>query len=362
MDTIPGCTGGDACPLVTDLAANTAIFETNAVGRSPNVYHLLPKYLRDVFTKPVCEAIVGIATAPANANSVDFGDEAYNTCKAVVEAAFYGHATVDEASLELNSRMEDCEDEMSLQKIKAAIELLKSKSDCIWQGTQGVFTFIWAKLGDVHSSTGLIKLQAGSASKSSSVLSATIKRPKSAEEFFEMLHDFCFVVQALGLVTMTLLMSFLSDVVYRPIRSLKEKWQIAHELLLVYFKVIEEDSRRRLNFGNVFRDGGSHDTYLQEARLNAETFFRSLGGTPRGEGSDVTWNGKFDSNSKKACVFYNQGKEHSAKYLNSDGSCPFNHKCNQWVSGKGPYGMCWADHPKTKCTCDASIKLKSPQK
>jgi len=58
-----GCAGGDACPLVKDLVGNTAIFTENTLGKCPSVNQLLPSFLLNVFTKPVCEAIVGIATA-----------------------------------------------------------------------------------------------------------------------------------------------------------------------------------------------------------------------------------------------------------------------------------------------------------
>ena len=38
-----GCTGGDACPLVTDIAHNANVFETEALGVCPNVQRLLPQ-------------------------------------------------------------------------------------------------------------------------------------------------------------------------------------------------------------------------------------------------------------------------------------------------------------------------------
>ena len=63
-DSIAGCAGGNACPLVTDLAANIALFEGGRLGSVPSVRNLLPPELSSFFTRSVCEALVAIATAP----------------------------------------------------------------------------------------------------------------------------------------------------------------------------------------------------------------------------------------------------------------------------------------------------------
>ena len=57
-DSIPGCAGGDACPLVTEVAANGQIFENNNWGVTPTIVHLLPPELLSHFPKSVCDAIV----------------------------------------------------------------------------------------------------------------------------------------------------------------------------------------------------------------------------------------------------------------------------------------------------------------
>ena len=64
-DSIPGCGGGDACPLVTDLAANAAIFAESKLGQAPRLTHLMMPELAAHFPRPVAEAVVGIACAPA---------------------------------------------------------------------------------------------------------------------------------------------------------------------------------------------------------------------------------------------------------------------------------------------------------
>ena len=71
-DSIAGCAGGDACPLVIDLAANIALFEGGRLGSVPSVRNLLPPELSSFFTRSVCEALVAIATAPIGKVVIDY--------------------------------------------------------------------------------------------------------------------------------------------------------------------------------------------------------------------------------------------------------------------------------------------------
>ena len=127
---------------------------------------------------------------------------------------------------------------------------------------------------------------------------------------------------------------FVTNVVFYTINRLKESWQVAHELLLIYFRTIEFDPTRKLNLGNV-HVRGSGDTYLAEARLNAQCFFCDEEPEP----STVTWNGKFESRATKPCSAFNRGEDHKDIALDRSGCCKFNHVCMQWVSDKGPGGM-----------------------
>ena len=52
-DTIVGCTGGDNCPLVKDLAANVAGFQAGTLTSVPNLLHLMPARLRASFPRAV---------------------------------------------------------------------------------------------------------------------------------------------------------------------------------------------------------------------------------------------------------------------------------------------------------------------
>ena len=199
-------------------------------------------------------------------------------------------------------------------------------------------------------------------SSSSSDLSAKVRRPKSEAEFHYMLFLFIRVVAALGF-SLYLIHDFLSKVVFNTFHSLHEDFKVVHELLLIYFRAIETDTSNVLHLGNVF-DRGNGDTYLAEARQNAATFFRSRGGNPQpGDGNDkqqIKWNGKASETAKKPCVAFNLGKPHQQNVLMPDGCCKFSHTCMQWVSDKGPRGMCGGNHAKIDCDYDAAKKRDTP--
>jgi hypothetical protein len=357
-DTITGCTGGEACPLVADLATNVAIFTESKLGQTPRVSHLLTPELCAHFTRPICEAVVGLACAPAVGTEIDFTESSYSTCQAVVQAAIYGHCSVAEAATVLGSRMEAATSEVEVAKVQGAMDSLKIVGDRLIGSTQGVLAYLWAKVSNVvmKRDSGTVKLITGSQKTSSSDLTATLTRPANVEAFFEMVHYFMMILVCFGLASSSIVSRFIDDVVWGTIR-MKETWQCAHELLLLYLKEIDIDSTRTMHLGNVFRRGGQ-DTLLSEARRNMAAFFRPVGGNPSDE-KVIKFNGKFDAKSEKPCVDFNLGRP--CKRLKSDGTCVFNHKCNQFVSDKGTAGVCFGEHARSKgCTYDNDKKVNKP--
>ena len=147
---------------------------------------------------------------------------------------------------------------------------------------------------------------------------------------------------------------------------MKETWQVAFELTILYLKEIDMDVTRHLTLANVFRRGGQ-DTLLSEARRNAGAFFRTRGGDPRLERANddddttkggVQPTGKFNKQSNKPCADFNMGRP--CKRLDTKGNCQFNHICNQFVSDKGANGMCLGCHPRAECDYDANKNLSKP--
>ena len=70
-------------------------------------------------------------------------------------------------------------------------------------------------------------------------------------------------------------------------------------------------------------------------------------------------NGKDDPDNKKPCPDFNGGRP--CKKLKPDGTCVLAHRCNQFVSDKGPGGYCFGVHARcTGCDYDAAKKLRAP--
>ena len=372
-DTIlPAAHPATACPLVTELNNNAAIFTNKRLGSSPTVVHSLTHELAMQFTRPVIDAIVGLACAPVHGLSIDFTDAAYTQASAVVKAAVYGHCSFAEASAILSERLDAAPDMPAIEKIRGAMDSLKTSSEAAVNTATGTLLFIWARISNVFTKRldFTYKLEAAGKSKATSY-SVVLVRPETEAEFYEMCHLFVMTIVALGLASATIVHKFMDDVVFATVR-MKEPFSVAHELLICYFREIDFDPARFLHMGNVFRRGGQ-DTLLSEARRNAAAFFRTCGANPQLDGakypgrdtknlkSDLKPNGKHDDSSKKPCADFNAGRP--CRTLKADGSCAFAHKCNQFVSDKGPLGYCFGPHARcTGCTYADDKKLKSPAK
>ena len=346
-----------ACPLVVELTKNAEIFEKKKLGSSPTVAHSMTHELAMQFTRPVVDAIVGLACAPVQGVQIDFTDPMYNAASAVVKAAVYGHCSFAEASAILAERLDAAANIEAIEKIRGAMDSLKTAGETAVHSATGTFLFVWAKVSNVISKRAdfTYKLEAAAKSKSA-VHSVTLVRPETEAEFYEMTHLFIMTVIALGLASATIVIKFIDDVVFGTVR-MREPFTVAHELVICYFREMDFDPARLLHMGNVFRRGGQ-DTLLSEARRNAAAFFRVGGGNlqPKGNNDDklgniktvktIKPNGKSDESSKKPCPDFNGGRP--CKHLKPDGTCTLAHKCNQFVSDKGPGGYCMGPH--ARCT------------
>jgi len=359
-----------ACPLIVELTKNADIFATKKLGSSPTVAYSMTHELAMQFTRPVVDAIVGLACAPVQGVQIDFTDATYNQASAVVKAAVYGHCSFAEASAVLAEKLDAATSIEAIEKIRGAMDSLKSAGETAVHSATGTFLFVWAKVSNVISkrSEFSYKLEAVAKSKSA-VHSVTLVRPEKESEFYEMTHLFIMTVIALGLASATIVIKFIDDTVFGAIR-MGEPFTVAHELVLCYFREMDFDPARLLHMGNVFRRGGQ-DTLLSEARRNAAAFFRVGGGNlqPKGNNDDklgniktvktIKPNGKSDESSKKPCPDFNGGRP--CKHLKPDGTCTLAHKCNQFVSDKGPGGYCMGPHARcTGCDYDAGKKLRAP--
>ena len=82
-------------------------------------------------------------------------------------------------------------------------------------------------------------------------------------------------------------------------------------------------------------------------------------GSKRDATGTAVFNGNF-TRGGSPCISFNLGiKKHPASSLDSNGKCRYNHICDQWVSGKGPKGICGSDQHHRKA-CDNPNKIDKP--
>ena len=144
---------------------------------------------------------------------------------------------------------------------------------------------------------------------------------------------------------------------------------MAYELVVVYLNHIEISESASIHLGSVYNTGGQ-DTKAREAEERGGEhygdLFRRLRGeprerntTPNGGGEEKVFNNKFNrSAGANPCHAFNWGTAHPQSSLAPDGTCRFAHVCMQWVSDKGPGGICRGNHPKSKCTNPNKVDQK----
>ena len=70
----------------------------------------------------------------------------------------------------------------------------------------------------------------------------------------------------------------------------------------------------------------------------------------------------FNASADKLCAAWNTDTKHLAKHVDpTTGKCLFKHGvCNQFVTDKGPGGICGGNHRRKDCDHDADKKCKKP--
>jgi hypothetical protein len=72
----------------------------------------------------------------------------------------------------------------------------------------------------------------------------------------------------------------------------------------------------------------------------------------------VAFNGRATPAADRSCYTFNLGRGtvHPASSLGADGTCRFKHACDQFVSDKGPRGVCGStSHCRKDCTNAAKV-------
>ena len=381
-DQIEGCVGGDACLLHSRPHANTAVI-AGGVGVI-TLASLLPiKFLREC-TRSALDCIKMVANRPQLGTPVDI-TQAAMTVDQLVEAVQSGAAQPGDAMRECLTRLASAGNQLETNRLNALATLLShmDKGTTPAGGTGGrstvlgTYSLAWALAGRIARQTLSVGVagvsgQSGpseAATPITQMVKLNITRPSSMAEFSDMITTWLMLCHATGLGHVLVLGEFIRDVVHDTISKLNYSWQLAHELLLVYFEVVETSSDPTINIRNVFAHG-SQDTYLKRANDSMRAHFSNAkvkdepsapnpANPNKGGSREVKWNGNYDKNATTTCLSYNLGTEHKARSLNEKGTCKHNHVCDHWVSDKGPGGTCGGRHPRSKCDnpnkCDQKV-------
>ena len=110
---------------------------------------------------------------------------------------------------------------------------------------------------------------------------------------------------------------------------------------------------------DIVAKAGGLDKREKEAQAAARVyhpaaFFRGPRGEPRDVKTDTTVT-SFNANAKLGCAAWNKDLPHEAKHVHN-GRCKFLHKCDQWVTDKGPKGQCHGNHKRSDCDYDPAKK------
>ena len=385
-----GCKGDSStCPWNVGAAANVAAVGAGGAALITLEQLLPPRYLR-LFTRTVLQTLGVISSKPKGGASFSFDGK---TVTAVYDAVVGGLATKDEAVRHINEQLTHEESKSSpsatrVKQLERGLTMVQKANVKVSTGdiTDGVFLFVLAKLsgntcGDAGSFDLCVEISEGEESSNAGFsgsrrFSASMKRPRTPEQMYALLHQFQMVAIATGLTNLMSIGPFLEDVVYEPVRLRVLDWPVAFELMIVYLRMVENDPTQ-WRLSNVVASSGGMDAKRAEAASIAHGLYPpSLFRRPRGEPRDVSDNngakdGKFykgevkgdQSSCNKGCTAWNLGNKHLAKHVDANtGICRFRHACDQYVTDKGSGGQCLGNHKRGDCTYDTTKKCSQPFK
>ena len=385
-DGIPGCAGGEACPFFTSMTRNARILQTGtyeveedeAAGIAAAAFTtltctlLLPRAILRVLTRGALDFFLSVArrrpvdrvTDPASMDSqeltraVNRGEVLINDAMAVVLERV-SRPGIAQAEVARWNAVSTALSHMERMGAHVGASGLSSNGGELL----GSFTLAWALAGQVITQSQCTLALAGQAHASTSAdggrseqLKMRIHRPASLAEFYHMLTVWMMVCQATGLAQVLVTGAFLMKVVHEQMAFNMLSWQVAHELFLVYLEIVETaPTSAEITLANVY-DQGAMDANRERAAQRAREYFPGAKSkTPPDDGGDGIfrgqWKGAFSPNAKQCCITFNLGrKDHPSSSLDANGKCKYAHKCDHWVSDKGPGGICGSTkHGRVNC-------------
>ena len=385
--TAQGCSGTtDACPWVVGVAANVAALGA-ASGGALTLLTLLPSKILRLFPKSVLDVLSSVAARDPTATF----DTTGKSTSDIVKAVRLGHLSKVDAILYLSEAIEEIDEDednagTKIRKLEAAIKSVESVTNASFNPpgmNEGCLLYIISRLSKTICNTkaGATSFDLcmdaeendGETTKGTRTFSASLVRPHSFEQMVSLLNLFVMVSHASGAANVIGMTTFLDDVIYEPIRMGVLTWPIAFECMILYLRLLESHGSS-YKLASIVHTCGGIDAIRMEATTIAHdrypaVFFRTHGGKPgtvKSPPDGVTFDGKVKGDnptSTKPCASWNLDKKHLAKYVDSDGKCRFKHgMCDQYVTDKGPNGICGGAHKRPNCDYDASKKCSQPHK
>ena len=357
VDTVcPHCQGNFAsctwtsasptCPTVAGVEANTAIVVAGAGALS--ISTLINTRFLKMFTRTALESILNLIKRPAPGASFEITET--TSAKAILAAINVGQLTIEAAVVAVADLMDSASDSDAVAKLQGRLDCLKvlkstsAHADSIHSGTpvdMGIFTFLWGRVSEfVMKRMMQVKMfslpsETTTSNGKGAGLSATIFRPQRMEDFAEMINLFIMMAHALAVTSVLVLTDFFESAVFDTIRLRNRSWKVAHELLLVMFRYVE-DSGGQKKLASICNEGHL-TTLLEEAEHNEAIFF----GTSVSDKGQQPYNGKSTDTARRPCPAFNLDKPHSdLSLLFPNGTCRCAHVCDKFVSDKGVNGRC----------------------
>ena len=360
-DQLPGCTGGETCAFVASQSTNALLATSTAVlaaGSAFQIGAMLPRSYLAVLTRGVLDSLLALTRRYLPGTSTSLTGK---TVAELLQMSRDGSASRTDILNELGTLIVggDADEReilrLAIDFVRAQQEVAKAGSSSNSGETVGLLRYLWAVTGKIAvrgSSTATITLEREAGVSGVQRLSEKIHRPVSMEQFSDMMFTFAAICHALGICNILLWASFSHEVVFEPLLTENYSWQFVHELLLVYLEDI--DASTSLTFHSVVTDG-STDRRRRMAEVACKVhypnanIFRSGGKRTGLEDADAaTHNGRYTKTSKQQCQDWNAGK--TCTRLHPNGTCKFNHVCNQWVTNKGKDGICGSTtHARHEC-------------
>ena len=379
MDTLlpPGHATAD-CPLTTNPAANAGVLATVGSTTSLILGPEMPAHFFNIMSQAkltrvrrLCHrcapGMTGLATMSANA---------------VFKAATSQVVAISDALARLADIFAETTDVDQGARIRGYVELLGKMTTAgalddttVLTGAQGLggHRFTYHMAVQIAEEGHIPPLAPGtSASHSATITGDQLAFPSTEARFHEAVYIFTMLGHALGLGAFLIIANFVQKVVHRNLRA-GLPWPVVAKMLEIYLEFIDEPGD--YGYHNVVDAKGGMDSIREDARARvagpSSTDFSHASGQPppgseaRGGGKQREWNGKSSSDPKaRACPVHNnpnQNAKHGRNQLDEHGTCRFRHCCNQWVSDKGPNGICGScSHARRDCDnpnkCDKPVQ------